>query len=80
MLRRLVFSLWETIPRSALRSYHVGRGKGYGSVEEIPGDRGDLYLPAAHGRDSQWESIEQAQAWVLRELKHQGIEVVDAAA
>jgi len=79
MLRRLLFSSWETVPRSALKTFRISLGQGYGSVGEIAEDRGDIYLPGANAGDSQWASVEAARSWVLRQLEAQGMQLLTAA-
>ena len=79
MLRRLLFSAWETVPRTALKTFHISLGKGYGSVGELTDDRGDIYLPCANAADAQWASVEAARKWVLRQLEAQGVQLTAAA-
>jgi hypothetical protein len=75
MLRRMMFAVWETAPRSVLRECGIYPNKGYGAVCETTGARGDVYLPPARFREPQWSSIESAKAWVLERLREHGVAV-----
>lgn len=70
MFRRLGFSVME---KSALPVQRMlGVGSGYGSPGDAQ-DRGDIYLPKMYWGGSEWTSPGAAEAWVLAELKRQGV-------
>jgi hypothetical protein len=78
MLRRLFFAVWETALRQLLKECGIYPNRGYGSVCETSGSRGDVYLPPARSAEPQWRSIESARTWVLQRLREHGVSVVGA--
>ncbi|KKN60707.1 hypothetical protein LCGC14_0529060 [marine sediment metagenome] len=70
--RRLMFSAWEHAPETVRRAVGVFPMGGYGSPSDPAEDkRGDIYIGSLYGG---WEA-DEAEAWVLKELGKQGIEI-----
>lgn len=68
MFRRISFSMYEQHP-NAWRRY-------YGRPYELPVEyRGDIYIPCMGYGDPQWTNAETAQAWIIENLKKQGVDV-----
>lgn len=73
--RRIGFSWLETLSAS-LREKH-GIGRSYGAVVETD-DQGDVYFGGLLYGEPQWNSDAAAEAWVLDELRRQGVELTEA--
>lgn len=73
VLRRLVFSLQEQTPKPR----NAGVGQGYGTPQEVVNkkDQGNIYIPMAHYDHQQWENPKSAEAWILKTLREQGVEL-----
>lgn len=74
-LRRVMFSAWETLPRAVRERFGVVPGGGYGRPTTCVTDKGDIYIDRSYGYggENQWKSPESAEAWVINELKKQGV-------
>ena len=69
MFRRIMFSALEHNPeRESLSLYGL-------PYELHESQRGDVYLGCAGFPDVQWKDTESAQAWIIAELKSQGVDV-----
>ena len=81
MLRRLNFSIWEQmgdvdfLDRCGIPD--GGYGQPYALDEE---DQGDIYIGESVGGGGVWRSDETAEAWVLDQLRNQGIMLTEEAA
>lgn len=74
MHRRFFFSVREHAPMKWWKAF-VEDGS-YGRSNSTPEKaRGDIYMAEMFGYEADWSSPEAAEAWILRELKAQGIEV-----
>jgi hypothetical protein len=74
MLRRFDFALYEVAP-SHIASQYIHSG--YGRPEETPEgpERGDIYIGRMMYPETQWSKPEHAEAWIIEQLKNQGVEV-----
>jgi hypothetical protein len=74
-LRVLTFSIMEQYPYEVRR--HIGvPGGGYGIPAEVNKEnRGDIYIARSLASDSQWDSAEKAEAWIIKQLKEQGVTI-----
>lgn len=71
-LRCLMFSIMEQYPAEVRRSIDVGAG--YGRPKDIEKEnQGDIYIGKSRMDEQQWHSEEAAEAWVIDQLKKQGI-------
>lgn len=70
--RRLVFSCWEGCLE--FESY----GTGYGSPSRDATDKGDIYFKSAMYGEPAWTNPDSATAWIIEELKKQGITVTES--
>jgi len=70
-LRRLMFAVCES------SEYFVKEcNSGYGSIQEPPvSEQGDLYIAASMYGEPQWTSEANTVAWILAELKKQGVHI-----
>jgi hypothetical protein len=75
--RRLMFSAWETLPKQLLKAAGIYPNRGYGHVEALEDVQADITLPGASGNDPAWQSVESARAWVLKQLREQGVQLVE---
>lgn len=74
MLRCLVFSVNEQYPMETVRAMGYRRSDTYGRPTDIPEEnQGDIYIGKSYGEDRQWDTPESAEAWVIDNLKKQGI-------
>ena len=78
MLRRLMFSIAEQQTKRLRKGFGFSRGEGsYGRVVNLTNTGADISLGSMYSKDPQWESEEAAVAWVLEELKSQGVEIAE---
>jgi hypothetical protein len=75
--RRLGFKFLELYPE-----YHRTCSYGYGYPGEVPKDRrGNIYIEQMQYDDKNtWQDVTFAKAWVIEQLKRQGIEIMTAGA
>jgi hypothetical protein len=73
MLRRMMFSFEETLPREIRGIFGFHPGSGYGSPADAPQDRqGDVYFEAMHGSDSNYKTEASAVQAAFDVLKSHG--------
>jgi hypothetical protein len=70
MLRRLGFACYETGPKNFQSS-----GYGMPTDSEVSKANADIYVGRGMLGEPKWESLESARAWILREIKNQGISI-----
>lgn len=81
MFRRLGFSLLEHLDAATRQKLGITSYGGYGRVAEaVKEDRGDIYIGGSVWGEPQWESMEAAEAWVIKSLGEQGIQLDKEAA
>lgn len=75
MLRRMCFSIMETLEtRELLSTFHVPVG--YGRVGDPAMDgRGDIFINGGYLGEPYWENDESVKAWVLDQLRNQGVAI-----
>jgi hypothetical protein len=72
MLRRLHFAFEETLPKGVRENFGFHKRRGYGHPRATS-EKADIIVPEAHADSEQWRDAEQAQGWVLGQLKAQGV-------
>jgi hypothetical protein len=75
-LRRLCFAIAEGTPTEVKNTFGFNPHGGYGiPTDTAEANRGDIYLPKAYGRESQWQNPDAAEQWVLEQLNAQGVHI-----
>lgn len=74
MLRRMLFSLWESIPeiRSGFRCY---TGGSYGHPSEVS-QRGDIYIGSAYLPALDWANPATVETWIKSQLAACGVTIL----
>lgn len=69
--RCLGFCVWDTAKDRAVQEMLGGC---YGYPTDLPeSDRGDVYLGRMFGNERDWQSPENAEAWVIKKLQQYGV-------
>lgn len=50
-----------------------GGGVYYGTPSDARHTKGDIYISGASLYDAQWSNVDSARAWILKNLKQQGV-------
>lgn len=70
MFRRIIFSVLES-DYEFMKLHNWG----YGSPREFNAPKSDLYIGASSSLDSMWDDQDSAIAWIMSQLKAQGVSV-----
>lgn len=70
--RRIGFSVMEALPAWARRYFGI---PAFYTSPAYPEDKGDVFIQRAGLYDGQWSSPEAARAWIIEQLKAQGVAV-----
>lgn len=78
--RRLVFAVEETLPPDIVSAYGFRGGGGYGARPFEASEHGDIYIGGAAYGHEQWTDPHRARAWIIEQLKAQGVALNEDAA
>lgn len=82
-LRRIVWAIREGHPPAIRRAQSVDAHGGYATPADVVNeyDKGDLYIGRSYYGEPQWANEAAARAWVIEQLKTQGVHLreTDAA-
>lgn len=78
MNRRLCFSIKERLQSEVVQSIGFHSSSGYGTSTDVSTEeQGDIYIGCAKGNEKQWLSEANAKAWIIEQLKNQGVQLED---